>query len=171
MPPRSTNVKTLERTPRPPGPAASLYRPGGPHAQDGIDLPCGNSRSREYRPPARGGGPSGRHSFHGDRVIPTAAGRLLEDEEQRDHGERRDHQQLEIIDICNDLGLRRDHGIEGGASAIRGRIPELRDGRGFEHAGTRLNGLDRAFAPTVCGGRFARSMLLSRLAETLPAIN
>jgi len=56
MPPRSTNVKTLERTPRPPGPAASLYRPGGPHAQDGIDLPCGNSRSRECRPPARGGG-------------------------------------------------------------------------------------------------------------------
>jgi hypothetical protein len=55
-------------------------------------------------------------SFHDDRVIVTAAGRLFEDQEQRDHGEGRDHQQLEIIDMRNDLGLRRDHGIEGGAS-------------------------------------------------------
>jgi hypothetical protein len=39
-------------------------------------------------------------SFHDERVIlTTAAGRLPEHDEQRDHDGRRDHQQLEIVDV------------------------------------------------------------------------
>jgi hypothetical protein len=68
-------------------------------------------------------------SFYRDRMVLAAAvGRLLEDDEQRDHGERRDHQQFVIIDVCNDLRLLRDHGIECGASGGGKRIPELCDG-------------------------------------------
>jgi hypothetical protein len=40
-------------------------------------------------------------------VIRAATGRLLEDDEQRDHNERRNHQQFEIVDVRNDLGLPR----------------------------------------------------------------
>jgi Protein of unknown function (DUF2924) len=35
---------------------------------------------------------------------------------RRDHDERRDHQQLVIVDVSNDLRLLRDHGVECGAS-------------------------------------------------------
>ncbi len=73
-------------------------------------------------------------SFHDERVVFAAAiGRLLEDDEQWDHDERRDHQQLEIIDVGNDLPLARDHGIECGATGVGKWIPELCDGRAFEH--------------------------------------
>jgi hypothetical protein len=51
-------------------------------------------------------------------VIVATIGRLLEDDEQRDHDECRDHQQLEIVDIGNDLCLPRDHGIECGATGV-----------------------------------------------------
>ena len=58
-------------------------------------------------------------SFHCERVIITAAVRLPEDDKQRDHGECRDHQQLVIINIGNDLRLLRDHGVECGATEVR----------------------------------------------------
>src|SRR3977135_2128275 len=58
----------------------------------------------------------GRMSFHETRLIRAAAGRLLEHNQQRDHDKRRDHQQLEIVDVGNDLRLPRDHGVECGAS-------------------------------------------------------
>jgi len=67
-------------------------------------------------------------------IVASIAGRLLEQDEQRGHDERRDHQQLEIVDVCNDLRLLRDDGIECRASGIGGRIPELCDGRIFENA-------------------------------------
>jgi Protein of unknown function (DUF2924) len=38
---------------------------------------------------------------------------------RRDHDERRDHQQLVIVDVINDLRLLRDHGVECGASGAR----------------------------------------------------
>ena len=73
-------------------------------------------------------------SFHDERVVLAGTvGRLLEDDEQRDHDERRDHQQLEIVDIGDDLRLPRDHGIERGATCVGKWIPELCDGRAFEH--------------------------------------
>jgi hypothetical protein len=44
--------------------------------------------------------------FRDERMIRTAAGgRPLEHDEERNHEERRDHQQLVIIDVSNDLGL------------------------------------------------------------------
>jgi len=56
--------------------------------------------------------------FHHDRVIRAApAGRLLEDDEQREHGERRDHQQLVVVYVSDDLRLLGDDGIERGAPA------------------------------------------------------
>src|ERR1700730_9695415 len=68
-------------------------------------------------------------SFHRDRMTLIAAvGRLLEDDEQRDHSERRDHQQFVIVDVGDDLRLLRDHGVECGASGGCKRIPELCDG-------------------------------------------
>jgi hypothetical protein len=71
--------------------------------------------------------------FNDERVILTApAGRPLENDEKRDHGERRDHQQLEIVDVSNDLRLVRDHRVECGASGGGERIPELLDHRVLE---------------------------------------
>jgi hypothetical protein len=72
-------------------------------------------------------------SFNDERVILTApAGRPLKNDEKRDHGERRDHQQLEIIDVRNNLRLPRDHGVECRASGIGSGIPELLDHRVLE---------------------------------------
>ena len=54
--------------------------------------PSGSSRSVADRANLRGPAML-QMSFHRDRMILTAAvGRLPEDDEQRDHGERRDHQ-------------------------------------------------------------------------------
>ena len=51
-------------------------------------------------------------SFHRDRVILTVTvGRLLEHNKERDHRQRRDHQQLVVIDVGDDLRLLRDHGV------------------------------------------------------------
>ena len=60
-------------------------------------------------------------------ILAAPAGRALEDNEQRDHGERRDHQQLVIVDIGNDLRLLRDRGVERGASGCGEWIPKTRD--------------------------------------------
>jgi hypothetical protein len=35
------------------------------------------------------------------------------DSKERNHGKRRDHQELEIVDVGNDLRLPRDHGNTG----------------------------------------------------------
>ena len=59
----------------------------------------------------------------------------MEDDEQRDHGERRDHQQLVVVDVGDDLRLPRDDGIERGASGRGQRIPELCDRGIIERAG------------------------------------
>ena len=68
--------------------------------------------------------------FRHDRVIRAAAGRWLrKDDQQRDHGERRYHQQLVIVDVSNHLRLLRNHCIQRGASGGRNWIPELRDDR------------------------------------------
>ena len=47
-------------------------------------------------------------SFHCERVIRTAAWGFLEDDEPREYRKRRDHQQLVIGDVCDDLRLLRD---------------------------------------------------------------
>ena len=47
-------------------------------------------------------------SFHRERVIRTAAWGFLEDDEPREYRKRRDHQQLVIGDVCDDLRLLRD---------------------------------------------------------------
>ncbi len=60
-------------------------------------------------------------------MIRTTARRLLKHEKQRDHGKRRDHQQLVIVDVSNDLRLLRDHGVERGTASGGQRIPELCD--------------------------------------------
>jgi hypothetical protein len=67
-------------------------------------------------------------------VIRAAAWRFLEDHEQRDHGKCRDHQQLIIVDVSDDLRLLRDHSIECGAAGSRQGIPELCDRRILERA-------------------------------------
>jgi hypothetical protein len=41
-------------------------------------------------------------------VIRTAAWDFLEDDEPREYRKRRDHQQLIIVDVCDDLRLLRD---------------------------------------------------------------
>jgi hypothetical protein len=56
-------------------------------------------------------------SLMGQGVIPSRA--------QRDHRKRRDHQQLIIVDVSNDLRLLRDHGVELGAPGGGRGIPEL----------------------------------------------
>jgi hypothetical protein len=61
-------------------------------------------------------------------ILTAAVGRLPEDDEQRDYGECRDHQQLVIINVGDDLRLLRDHGVECGATGGGERIPELCDG-------------------------------------------
>ena len=54
-----------------------------------------------------------RSSFHSQRMTSTAAGgRPLENDEQRNDDKRRDHQQLVIVDVGNDLRLLRNHGIQ-----------------------------------------------------------
>ena len=63
-------------------------------------------------------------------MSPATVGRLPEDDKQRDRGERRDHQQLVVVDIGNDLRLLRDHGVERGAAGGGQRVPELRDAIG-----------------------------------------
>jgi hypothetical protein len=45
---------------------------------------------------------------HCERVIRTAAWGFLEDDEPREYRKRRDHQQLIIVDVCDDLRLLRD---------------------------------------------------------------
>ena len=67
-------------------------------------------------------------------TLSAAAGRLLEHDKQWDDEERRDHQQLEIVDVGNDLRLLRDHGVKCRAPAGSRWIPELCDSWGFEHA-------------------------------------
>jgi hypothetical protein len=53
------------------------------------------------------------------RLEAGATRRLAEEENQRERDKRQDHQQLEIIDIGDDLRLRRDRGIERGAPRRR----------------------------------------------------
>src|SRR6202042_558713 len=63
-------------------------------------------------------------SFQFQRVLLIAAvRRSLENDEQWDHEERRDHQQLVIVDVGDDLRLLRDHGVATGASGCGDRIP------------------------------------------------
>jgi hypothetical protein len=59
-------------------------------------------------------------------------GGRLEDDKQRDQGKRRDHQQLVVIDVGDDLGLLRDHRVGRRAAGGGERIPELRNGRVVE---------------------------------------
>ena len=67
-------------------------------------------------------------------VLRARMGGLLEDGEQRDHGERCDHQQFVVVDVGDDLRLLRNHGVERRPPSFAGGIPELCDGRSFEHA-------------------------------------
>jgi hypothetical protein len=48
----------------------------------------------------------------GDYVLGAHSAPACENQEQSDPRKRRDHRQLEIVDIRNDLGLPRDLGIE-----------------------------------------------------------
>jgi hypothetical protein len=50
-------------------------------------------------------------------ILTATARRSLENHEQRNQDEHRDHQQLELVDVSNDLRLGRDHGFECGASS------------------------------------------------------
>ena len=52
--------------------------------------------------------------LHCERVISIAVGRFLEHDQQRKDGKHRDHQQLVIVDVGDDLCLLRDYGIERG---------------------------------------------------------
>ena len=47
------------------------------------------------------------------RAVP--AGRLFEEEDQRQREERQNHQQFEVVDVSNDLGLQCNGGVERGA--------------------------------------------------------
>src|SRR5690242_2674130 len=68
-------------------------------------------------------------SFHHHGVVAGARlRRYLENEEQRNDGERCDQQQLVVVDICDDLCLARDHRIESCASGLGHGIPESRNG-------------------------------------------
>ena len=67
-------------------------------------------------------------------MIRADASRFLEDDEQRDHGKRRDHQQLVIIDVSDDLRLLRDHAVKCGAAGGGEGIPKLCDRRILERA-------------------------------------
>src|SRR4051794_13164999 len=73
-------------------------------------------------------------SVHREGVILTATmGRWLEDDEKGDHDERRDHQQLVIVDVSDDLRLASDHGVECGTSGGSERTPKPRYHRILEH--------------------------------------
>jgi hypothetical protein len=52
-------------------------------------------------------------------------GRVLEDDQQRDYGDRRKHQQLVIVDIRDDLRLLSDQGVERRPPGSGDRIEEL----------------------------------------------
>ena len=64
----------------------------------------------------------------------AATGSLLEDDEQREHGQRRDHQQLVVVDVRDDLRLTRNERVEGGTAGGCNGIQELRDRRLLEGA-------------------------------------
>jgi hypothetical protein len=69
-----------------------------------------------------------------DLLGATTVGRFLKHQKQWDHGKRRDHQQLVIVDVSNDLRLLRDHGIERGAARGGQWIPKLCNGRALERS-------------------------------------
>ena len=69
-------------------------------------------------------------SLHDLRVIRRDVARWSrEDDEQRDHRERCDHQQLVIVNIGDDLGLAGHDSIESGASSSSNWVPKLPDRR------------------------------------------
>ena len=74
-------------------------------------------------------------------MIRADASRFLEDDEQRDHGKRRDHQQLVIIDVSDDLRLLRDHAVKCGAAG---------GGEGFQNCVTAGFSNARFTAVTCC---------------------
>jgi len=130
---------------RPSGPGASaVARSAQPRAGQASGL-VGWGPSRPPRPgvarqPWRGRSPdsaalcSSHHYSNTMGLIRAATcGRLLEDDEQRDHGEGRDHQQLVIVDIGNDLRLPRVTMASSAARPAGGnRIPEPCDHRVIE---------------------------------------
>src|SRR5271154_6870461 len=73
-------------------------------------------------------------SFDQGVIRSVAAGRLLEEEDQREGEERQNHQQFEVVDVGDDLGLQCDGGVERGASGGGERTPQMRDGCVFDHA-------------------------------------
>src|SRR5215471_11347975 len=88
--------------------------------------------SRQHRPSWELLFPTSFHRY--DMTGTVRCARLLEDEDQRKRRERRDHQQLVIVDIGDDLRLTRDQGVKRGASCGANRVQELRDRRMFERA-------------------------------------
>jgi hypothetical protein len=83
--------------------------------------------------------PRGEMSLYSERVIRFAARSFLEHDQQRKHGKHRDHQQLVVVYVGNDLRLLRDHGIECGASSGSQGIPELCNRRVVERPVHRRN--------------------------------
>ena len=75
-------------------------------------------------------------SFRNQRVVGASPDRrrLLEHDEQRDHGECGDHQELIVVDVGDDLRLRGHDRIKGSPPGGGDRIPELHDGRVLEGA-------------------------------------
>jgi hypothetical protein len=59
---------------------------------------------------------------------------FLEDEEQRNQGERGDHQELVVIDVSNDLCLLRDQSVERRPPGSGKGAQELRSGGTLECA-------------------------------------
>ena len=73
------------------------------------------------------------HSITGN-MGDGAGCRAPEHHQQRQHGERRDHQKLIIVDIGDDLRLLGDDCVECGAAGGGQRIPEMRDVGVFQGA-------------------------------------
>ena len=71
-------------------------------------------------------------SVHCKRMIRIAVRRLLEHDQQGKYGKYRDHQQLIIVDVGDDLRLLRDHGVERSTSGGIERVPEAHDHRALE---------------------------------------
>src|SRR5882762_7292208 len=57
--------------------------------------------------------------FHPGCAAAAGSGRASEDGEQRYHGERRDEQELVVIEVGDDLRLLGDHTVERGAPGRR----------------------------------------------------